>query len=657
MPKQDLFSVQSEGENVKPQVAGLTFPITFFSASDVAPGWDSGDRDVFLRKFWKQFGNDILQAFLAVSIAKVQTQNWSLEGPEQMVDLYRKIIRDDSDFGRGYSSLAARGVQDYYTQDNGWFMERRRASADDFEGPCLGLAHIDSARMYPTGNQEFPYSYKDVFGKLHLMHNSQFIRIVDMPSPVSQLNYHEKGFCALSRALSTAMVLSLLVAMKREKLSDLPPSALAVFNNINKKQFDTALQLHTLQEDSKGNMVWRSLLPLFGIDPAHPADVKFISLREVWEGFDEMTAYNVAVYSFAAAWRMDPREVWPVSSGPLGTGKESEIQHEKAKSKSFGLLFTEVERQFNSELTLPKDVAFKLQIEDSEEELLQAQIHSTQISNVKAMQEAGANLTPVEVRHMLAVAYHILPRSMKKLPKEVQDQLAAQNQAQTAPQDQRSGNVSTDDVARQSKEYGMYFGPRAGVYMDGKKEYLCEEDQVQGLYRLARAYKQADSSVSRFLQSRIHSSFTQAADDLYALGYLTTEQRIALSGMIGDALEKFASSVADGLQDLDLEHDDAVFIMSKEIGKKLAVITDAEQVISATKAIIQADVSEIPPEKLAERIKKLPRAKRQEIADMASKIRSVLSPTSRLSVLESIPVEDWQAAQEQDEGAKNETQS
>jgi len=46
-------------------------------------------------------------------------------------------------------------------------------------------------------------------------------------------------------------------------------------------------------------------------------------------------------------------------------------------------------------------------------------------------------------------------------------------------------------------------------------------------------------SVSTFLNSRIHSSFTLAADHLYALGFLTTEERIALSGAIGDALKVF----------------------------------------------------------------------------------------------------------------------
>lgn len=484
----ESFSVQQRNESVEPIIGGMSFPITFWSDDGIAPGWNASDRDSFLRTFWRKFGNDILQAFLAVSVAKVQTQNWVIEGPELLATFCQTMMRDDADFERGWSYMIARGVQDYYTQDNGWFMERMRAEPGDYEGPCLGLAHLDSARMKPSGNESFPYYYMSPEGEYHLMHKSQIIRIVDMPTPETGLHHHMRGFCALSRALSTAMVLTLLVAMKREKLSDLPPSALAVFNNINKRQFDSALSVHAAEQTSKGNAVWKTLLPLFGIDPAHPADVKFISLREVWEGFDEMTAYNVAVYSFAAAWRMDPREVWPVSSGPLGTGKEAEVQHEKAKGKSFGLLFTEIERAFNNNKTLPKEISFKFQLEDSEEEQLRAAIHQTQIGNVKSMQEAGANLTPQEVRRLLSLEYHILPRNMMNVPAEA---LAAANQGQPVsngnkPSDEVSVDdvgripigssspsyVSVDDVERQTKEYGMYLGKRVTIDSAGTLEYV-----------------------------------------------------------------------------------------------------------------------------------------------------------------------------------------
>jgi len=418
-------SVQDVTAQQTPLIGGALFsPLTFYGNVDIAPDWNAGDRDSWLRTFWPKFGNDILQAVLAVSIAKVQTQNWVIEGPEKLARFYRDLLREEVDFGRGWSSLISRGVNDYYTQDNGWFMELQRDSFDSHDGPALGIAHIDSGRMRPTGNAEYPYTYRDTESEFHLMHKSQFIRTVDMPSPVTGIYHHQRGFCALSRALSTAIVLSLLVTMKREKLSDLPPSAIAIFNNISQKQFENALSLHTIKEDAKNSMVWRTLMPLFGIDPAHPASLSFQSLREVWEGFNEVDAYNVAVYSFAAAWRIDPREFWPVSSGPLGTGKEAEIQHEKAKAKSYGLLLTEIERNVNSNYVLPKGLTFRFVLQDSDEEQQRANIHSVQIGNIKAMQDAGASFTAAEVRFLLAKVYRVVPQAMAELPPQPTPQIS-----------------------------------------------------------------------------------------------------------------------------------------------------------------------------------------------------------------------------------------
>lgn len=472
MAKQSV-SVQ-KATNQPPQVGGITLPLSFFAASDIAPEWDSVDRDTFLRSFWKRFGADMLQGVIATVVAKVQTQNWELEGPKRLVSMYHQMIRDDSDFNRGYDSLVSRGLQDYYTQDRGWFMERLRSGPDDREGPCLGLAHLDAQRMKPTGNNEYPWAYEDVEGQYHLMHRSQYIRIVDLPTPATQLYSDERGFCALSRSLSTATILIMLAAMKREKLADLPPSALAIFNNISRKQFENSIRLHGAQDDMKNNMLWRQLMPLFGIDPAHEARVQFISLREVWESYDDQTAMDIAAYSFAAGFRIDPREFWPVSQGPLGTGKEAEVQHQKAKAKAHGLLFTQIERNWNSSNTLPDRVTFRFVIQDIDEEEQRAKIHSSQISNVEGMQKAGAALTPQEVRYLLCKQYKILPKVLLNPPQEGEEvnfDLA---------------DVYMDDVERQAKEFGgWYFGPVVKMLDDGT---IIEPDYRSGL--LGRGWKE-----------------------------------------------------------------------------------------------------------------------------------------------------------------------
>ncbi|MFC6080927.1 hypothetical protein [Sphaerisporangium aureirubrum] len=50
-------------------------------------------------------------------------------------------------------------------------------------------------------------------------------------------------------------------------------------------------------------------------------------------------------------------------------------------------------------------------------------------------------------------------------------------------------------------------------------------------------------NVGAWLESRLHLSFTQLTDDMYGDGRLTREERIALSGAIGDALAAFTGRV------------------------------------------------------------------------------------------------------------------
>lgn len=61
-------------------------------------------------------------------------------------------------------------------------------------------------------------------------------------------------------------------------------------------------------------------------------------------------------------------------------------------------------------------------------------------------------------------------------------------------------------------------------------------------------------ALAEWFESRIHLSFTQVADELFGDGYVTREERIALSGLIGDALDAFntgmqASPVLAGVRE------------------------------------------------------------------------------------------------------------
>jgi hypothetical protein len=79
--------------------------------------------------------------------------------------------------------------------------------------------------------------------------------------------------------------------------------------------------------------------------------------------------------------------------------------------------------------------------------------------------------------------------------------------------------------------YSVDFVTRAGA--GGKLISLLEAARAIAV-REAR-------NVEAWLESRIHSVFTQLADDMYGDGRLTREERIALSGAVGDALTAFTA--------------------------------------------------------------------------------------------------------------------
>lgn len=57
-------------------------------------------------------------------------------------------------------------------------------------------------------------------------------------------------------------------------------------------------------------------------------------------------------------------------------------------------------------------------------------------------------------------------------------------------------------------------------------------------------------NVGQWVESRIHRDFTVTADEMFGDGRLTREERIALSGAIGDALDAFVTRLEAGAPDL-----------------------------------------------------------------------------------------------------------
>lgn len=383
-------SVQTRPEAGAPTAPVLTSWLQVLANADDAPSWWSRSRDVWLRQFVTAPGNDLLAGTIATVIAKVAGCGWYLEGPERTANVYRKVLLEWADFGGGWDVLLSKVVFDYLTQDAGAWIERIREGE---EGACLGLAHLDNGQMWISGDPEYPASYMTAFQadadedkrEWQRLHRSRVIHLVDTPSPRERML--GVGFCAVSRALTTSRILMDIARYEREKLSDLPPAGLLLLNNLSQQQWGDLQRAYDARQEQRGNTVFRQVMVAFGLDPSVPLSAEVLSFSELPDNFDKRTQTELAIYSFALAFRIDPREIWPVSSGSLGTATETEVMHMKARAKGAGLLLTQLERAFNDGLTLPASLTFHFDFQDTEEDQAGAALAKTKADFIRSLWE------------------------------------------------------------------------------------------------------------------------------------------------------------------------------------------------------------------------------------------------------------------------------
>lgn len=378
---------------------------------DISPWW-SARRDWDLREFWQKPGNDILQGAVSSMVKKFKSMNWSLQGPERVVNKFQPVLAN-AEFGAGWSHFLGKVLTDYLTQDKGAFIELigRGNPAGPIEGPVLGIAHLDSGLCQLTGDPTYPVIFNNTKrGIGHKLHASRVIHIVDMPSPNEAMN--DVGFCGVSRVIASSQVLLKLARYKNEKLSDLPPAGMLLLNNISPAKWEDTQANYQRERRSLNQQLWANVMVLLGLDPTQPISAEFLSFAQLPDQFNEEQAINLYVNIVALAFGVDIREFWPASAGPLGTASETLVQHQKAKGKGVGDIITTLERAINWKV-LPSSVEFYFDFQDDEEDKQEADINKVKAETImnlwrpptnQQMVESGYQppISALEIRQMLA---------------------------------------------------------------------------------------------------------------------------------------------------------------------------------------------------------------------------------------------------------------
>ena len=284
----------------------------------MAPAWPSKRRDVYLRSKVKE--SDFLSgavnnlcARIAAIPSHVEARDPTVKAHVKLADEYNIVWNELSDFAKGKQSLIYKLCQDWFTQDNGMFIEIIGAGEKDkpIEGPALAVAHLDSYRCYRTGNVDYPVVYMDTSGKRYKLHRTRVAYASSMPS--TQEEVFDYGFCAVSRALNNVQHLIDIAVFEQEKLGSRPRRQLLITQGgLDPEDVALALQMADSKMDNEGLSRYSKAI-LLGDSSLPDAALATIDLASIPDGFDKQSSITLGMFAIALAFGVPVRWLWPAT--------------------------------------------------------------------------------------------------------------------------------------------------------------------------------------------------------------------------------------------------------------------------------------------------------------------------------------------------------
>lgn len=384
--------------------------------SDIAP-YGNNARDTTLRRMFYLKGNNIVQGAAATMIQKLQATEWTLSGPQNLVEQYRNMLAM-ADLGNGWNQFLAKVIMDWLTQDNGMFWELigpgptdrdafGNARRDYLGNPMIdstaplaelwGIAHLDSARCWRTGDYNYPVLYYDLNGAAHKLHRTRVIYEADMANPNER--WRGRGFCALSRVVDICQTIINWSEFRNEMLDDLPPLAYALWSNVNKDHLLKQIAEHEAGRQSRDQFVYSPIMNIFGMAPDKEAKVQMEPIRKLWDGFNERDSFDLYIDIVAMCFGIDRQELAPLTRGNLGSGHQAEVLQMKARGKGVGTLLVTLERFIN--MVLPDAVQFKFELQDIQQDMQRAQVQQIQAATIVSLHQKPLGSNQIGAKHLL----------------------------------------------------------------------------------------------------------------------------------------------------------------------------------------------------------------------------------------------------------------
>lgn len=382
-----LLKERSVVNTPSPSESGGNLIIRMSGIADTIPAWGENQnaRDAQLRAFWPT--EPMIASAISSTVMRYAAFGWTLNGGPRTVEIVRRVLHS-VEMGKGWIPFIEKVLLDYFTQDNGGFIEMVRTE-DSEDAPVISMNHLDSGQCRLTGDPVTPVYYTDRKGNTHALKYYQVAHIVDMPSPIER--YYGQQYCALTRMLAAAQVARDILQYKSEKLSGRYHRSIHLVSGVQTKTINDALEEQRLIFDARGTVRYIQPAIIASLDPTARVSHAQVDLAGLPDGFDEEVANRWYINQIALALGSDYQDFAPLPGGNLGTSTQSEVLHLKSKGKGPALFMHLLEQHFNMHGVMPRNVTFQFGEQDVTENLERAKLQMIR-AQTRAMQISSGEI-------------------------------------------------------------------------------------------------------------------------------------------------------------------------------------------------------------------------------------------------------------------------
>lgn len=363
---------------------------------DLVPGVYSKYRDKVLASTIKYdpFWNGAVKK----AIAKGVTQQWDLKFNERNRNSAEKLreLFKASNGRRGFKHFLIQHLQDYFTTDNGAFIEIDREDNNMPGSKIIGLYHLDSLRCYRTGDPDRPVIYWDLHNRYHYLRWWQVWDISDTPNPRN--NYFGVGDCAAGGVYERIRRMVGIRLYEYQKITGGSPKELNFISGITPQQLDKILSTNEADRKARGMSVYGGAA-LIAMMTNSPVTNVTVPIAKLPDNYDQEKEIEQAAVEYSNALGISKQDLKPLMGRMSGTATQSAVMDSQGESSGLGLWSGAFE-DFINECVMPTTVSFYWAFNKTSQKKAEAEVAGLWVTAATGM-TSGQMLLPQQANNWL----------------------------------------------------------------------------------------------------------------------------------------------------------------------------------------------------------------------------------------------------------------